>query len=135
MVNELSPSNAPDDDHVTTPMTSTLTSGLPNPYLGPRRLAPSMSESLKALYPGQMVQGRLNMHPWERADLCTARARKDRRSSKTVAEGAEPKGSVPELPVQLVYVLFDPVFKQICDLLVIELCHHRVTVAENSHVR
>src|SRR5262245_11120798 len=32
-------------------------------------------------------------------------------------------------------VLFDPVFEQICNLLVVELCHHGVTVAENSHVR
>jgi len=48
---------------------------------------------------------------------------------------AEPEGSAPKLPVQLVHMLFDPVFNQICDLLVVELYRQRVSVAENSHVR
>lgn len=33
------------------------------------------------------------------------------------------------------HVLFDPLFKQIGDLLVVEFCHHRVTVTENPHLR
>jgi hypothetical protein len=35
----------------------------------------------------------------------------------------------------LLNVLFDPVFNQICDLLVVELYRQRVSVAENPHVR
>ena len=37
-------------------------------------------------------------------------------------------------PRELLHVLLDPVFNQICDLLVVELYRQRVTVAENSHV-
>ena len=33
------------------------------------------------------------------------------------------------------HVFFDPVFKQICDLLVIFFYHHRVSVAENADIR